>query len=145
MRLDAAAHPNKIESIIVRGWDLDPIFNLRLSMFLEQLQRLDGLQHLVLALPCGGVSVMLLGRLTRLRSLRMCADVSHSSEVSCQVALCSVVVAFHLRCCDFPRWESICKTAACPHLSKQCCTPSGWKHAHARESSQDGSSLRRCL
>lgn len=83
MRLDAAAHPNKIESIIVRGWNLDSIFNLRLSMFLDQLDRLDGLQHLVLALPCAGVSCMILGRLTRLRSLRMCADVSHSSEVSC--------------------------------------------------------------
>jgi hypothetical protein len=87
MRLDGSAHPNKIESIIVRGWDLDSIFNLRLSMFLEQLQRLDGLQHLVLALPCAGVSVMLLGRLTHLRSLRMCTDVSPDSQVRNQSAV----------------------------------------------------------
>lgn len=132
MRLDASAHPNKIESIIVRGWDLEPFFNLRLSMFLEQLGRLDGLQHLVLALPCGGVSGMILGRLTRLRSLRMCADVSHRSEVSCNVApplwwlFSSFVVAFHTRCQSVRRPHVRTSPSNVAHLA------GGSMHMHAR-------------
>lgn len=81
-RLVSSAHASTLDSIIIRGWQLQGDYTLRLSTFLQQLQELSSLQHLALTLPCIGAAAAALGKLQHLRSLRMCTDVSHDSEVS---------------------------------------------------------------
>lgn len=81
-RLVTSAHASTLDSIIIRGWQLQGDYTLRLSTFLQQLQELSSVQHLVLTLPCIGAAAAALGKLQHLRSLRMCTDVSHDSEVS---------------------------------------------------------------
>lgn len=79
--LYTSAHASNISSVIVRGWKLSPDYQEDLSTFLQQLQDLSSLRHLVLTLPCTGLtSSAALGKLTQLRSLNVCYEVSRSSE-----------------------------------------------------------------
>jgi hypothetical protein len=61
---------------------LDPHFGQNLATFLQHLQDVSTLRHLVLTLPCTPpAAAAALGKVTQLQSLRMCIDVCHSSEL----------------------------------------------------------------
>ena len=78
--LFSSAQGGPLDSIIIRGWQLDPHFSSHLSTFLQQLQDCSSLQKLVLTIPCTSTAAAALGKFTSLRSLRMCMDVSRDSE-----------------------------------------------------------------
>jgi hypothetical protein len=80
--LSTSAHATNLTSIIIRGWQLDPHFGQHLATFLQHLQDVSTLRHLVLTLPCTPPAAAApLGKVTQLQSLRMCIDVCHSSEL----------------------------------------------------------------
>lgn len=69
--LYTSARTCTVNTIIIRGWRVCHTFLDRLSTFLQQLQDMHSLRHLVLTLPCTGPAAAALGKLTQLHCLRI--------------------------------------------------------------------------